>query len=90
MLIGSLILFGVLLLFGVWYNGKSFGEAKRDEEAAKADSDLAHKRNESLEKADAEEDERRGARDEEDAAAALRDGSAVDFLRKSFRAPNKP
>ena len=84
-----LILLGISILVGIWYNGRSYSDAKHEAEAAKADAQLGTQRVEALEEQRATEAADRKAKDEHDAAeaAATPDASdGLDFLRESFKA----
>lgn len=87
MLTGGLILIGIALLIGIWYNGKHQSDVEHEADTRGAEAKLEGQRVDSLEKAAAESDAERKAKDEEEAAQAASDHTAVDFLRKSFRRP---
>ena len=84
MLIGCAILIGIVILCGVWYNGRSYEAAKRKAADSGADAEVAKDRVDSLEKSAAEEDARRKERDLRDAKSAADTDSGFDFLRDSF------
>ncbi len=85
MLTACLILFGIAVLFGVWYNGKAFSDAKHEAAAQKANAEWESKHVDALEAERAAEDAERKAKDEHEAAQATADHNAIGFLRGSFK-----
>lgn len=82
------ILLGIVILFGVWYNGKRYGETRVRAEASEDEAAQETRRVEALEKADAQADADREVKDNREATEATATTDATDgleFLRNSFK-----
>jgi hypothetical protein len=84
----ALILIGIAILLGVWYNGRSYSDAKNAAAARKAEAEQESQHVDSLEEQRALEAADQRAKDLLDAekAAATADTSdGIGFLRGSFK-----